>query len=132
MEATQDEMAIKIEEMNEISLYFLIDEIGAFTWRMNHDMAHGRIPIESHAAIDHDIVNMRQYQIQAVERLRDVVEGLDPTDSDARPTDDYLAWYRWWNNWHKKELTEDQWNEISGKMQRDEDISDYRPEGSWR
>jgi len=39
----------EILEMSEIDTFFLIDEAGAFMWRMNHEMAHGRIPAESHA-----------------------------------------------------------------------------------
>ena len=129
---TPEETQEMIDGMNEISLYFLIEEIGGFIWRMNHDMAHGRIPIDSHVVIDSDISNVRKHQAYAVERLRDVVEGLDPTDADAHPTTEYFNWYRWWNNWHKNELTEEQWSEISIKMRNGEDISTYRPQGSWQ
>lgn len=130
MKTKDDEFKQEIDDMNETELYFVIDEIGAYTWRMNHDMADGRIELKAHASIDKDIARMHKHQGHAVERLRDVVEGLDPTN-DGIPTDDYWKWYRWWDAW-KKGMPDEQWNEISAKMKRDEDISSYRPEGSWR
>jgi len=36
------------EKGPEVMLYFIIDQIGGFSWQMNHDMADGRIPAEHH------------------------------------------------------------------------------------
>lgn len=119
----------EIDELDEAYLYFFIDECGLFIWRMNHDMAHGRIP--EHGPVDKDIHNVRVVQHYAVTRLPEVVEGIIPQDEYGYPTKEYWAWYRWWDRW-KKDLTDKEWNALELKLRRKEDISEYRPSGSWK
>ena len=123
-----------IESGPEIMTYMLIDNIGAFTWRMNHDMADGRIPKKDHAAIDEDIK-------QAVKEQQRLVRSLTrfgvktPLDENDRPTEEYWKWYRWWSEWHKSTLTNEQWDELNavlGMEMTEEQIQKYRPEGDWR
>ena len=45
-----------ILSMDEPTSYFLVDECGMFLFRMNHDMADGRIPKESHEGILKDMM----------------------------------------------------------------------------
>ena len=37
---------LDVTKLYEIDLYFIINEIGGFIWRMNHEMLHGRIEKE--------------------------------------------------------------------------------------
>lgn len=122
-----------IERGPEIMTYMLIDHIGAFTWRMNHDMAHGRIPEEEHGPIDQDIeaaVKEQQRLVRSLTRF-----GVNtPLDENNHPTEEYWKWYRWWSNWHKNTLTDEEWNEMDVVLSMDmtqEQIEKYRPEGSW-
>jgi len=131
-EALQD----VIENGPELMVYFFIDQIGAFSWRMNHEMAHGRIEQQHHAAIDKDIERAKQQQVRLVKCLpRFGVEK--PLDESNRATEDYWKWYRWWSNWHKNTLTNDEWDALQRDLGADgtmtqEQIEKYRPEGDWR
>ena len=59
MAMSNEDFTKKVESCGEMEVYFIIDGYGSFMWRASHDMAHGRIPTEDHAAIDRDIVLMR-------------------------------------------------------------------------
>ncbi len=123
---------LDIATCHEIELYFLIDEAGAFIWRMNHDMGSGRIPKEHHSAIDKDIVQVRQQQTEAV-RQCSRFGVANPIDSNNRATTDYWKWYRWWDGW-KKAMTNDEWNELDAALSRgltEEDVQKYRPSETW-
>ncbi len=119
----------------EIHLYFVIDHIGAFTWRMNHDMAHGRIPDKAHAAIDKDITTASVQQRAAVEQCRRF--GVEePRDDQGHPTPDYWKWYRWWDAW-KKGLSDDEWRVLNEALSRPDGLTKaelklYRPAGTWQ
>lgn len=78
---TEEEKA-KILGLDEVNTYFLIDECGAFTWRMNHEMAHGRIPQESHAAIQEDIEGIKELQKFTADNLNRF--GIDPESAKDR------------------------------------------------
>jgi hypothetical protein len=64
----------------EIHYYFLINECGGFIWRMNHDLADGRIDLPTDpeenkkaiASIDEDIKKMREIQTFVVSKLPEV------------------------------------------------------------
>ena len=119
----------KIDSLDEIGLYFIINECGGFVWRMQHDMAHGRIPDDHHAAIDVDIVRIRGLQQYAVSKLDKL--GFVPTVEDGRPTEDYWKWFRWWDSYIKG-LSNEEWNVLDNKIKKEEDISAYRPKGDWK
>ena len=115
-------------EQLEIELYFVIDECGAFMWRMNHDMAHGRIPESDHAAIDADIQRVKLQQLEAVRELPRVGVAV-PLDADNRGTDEYWTWFRAWDKW-KKELTDEEWRLVDAALSRglsDAELAEYRP-----
>lgn len=118
-----------VSEMNELELYFLIDFVGAFTWRMNHDMAHGRIPVADHAAIDADIIRLREEQIAAIKELPRF--GVVPfVEGKERPTEAYWTWYRTWDGW-KKDMTDEQWNAFNAATKdgvTTEQVANYKKE----
>lgn len=118
---------------SEVMIYFLIDACGSFIWRMNHDMADGRIPKEHHKAIDEDVVRVREQQVSAICELpRFGVEM--PLDEEKRPTEDYWKWFRWWDSW-KKNLSNEKWKKVdamlSDNMSEDQ-LRQCRPEGKWQ
>jgi hypothetical protein len=124
-----DQEKSDILKMDEISTYFLIDECGAFMFRMSHDMGHGRIPSESHSAIQKDIDNVRIIQKFAVDNLMRF--GVDPETANDRDNGDYWKWYKFWDNW-KKEMSDDQWNKVNSLLAKGESIEEYLPFGSWK
>lgn len=124
----EEEKKADILKMSEIDTYFLIDECGAFMWRMNHEMAHGRIEKEHHAAIDKDIVAVRELQQFAVDNLMRF--GVDP-ESAKDSKGDYWKWYRHWDSW-KKGLSDEDWNAVNMLMQQKLPYDKYLPEGNWK
>jgi len=119
----------KILEMDEVNSYFLIDECGAFMWRMNHDMAHDRIPEASHEAVQEDINNVGIVQKFVVDNLGRF--DIDPESTKDRENGAYWKWYRFWDNW-KKGLSDEEWNTIDQLMKNEKSIEKYLPEGTWK
>jgi hypothetical protein len=100
-----------IKEFNEIELYFFIEECGFFCWRMNHDMADGRIPQKDHAALDADIVAIQKKQVEAIKELPRI--GIEcPLDEADRPTTNYWLWYRKWHKWHL-DMSSESWDNVN-------------------
>jgi len=124
----EEQKKADILKMNETDTYFLIDECGAFMWRMNHEMAHGRIPQEHHADIDADIVAVRELQQFAVDNLQRF--GVDP-ESAKDTKGDYWKWYKFWDKW-KKGLSNEDWNTIFQLMTTKQPYDKYLPEGKWQ
>lgn len=125
-----DKQKTIIENETEIGLYFTIDSIGGFIWRMQHDYSHGRIEDSHWPEIEKDIKKMSEIQMFAVSQLtRFGVEK--PQKENKSPTAEYWAWFRWWDTW-KKNMTETEWNTLNNKMKLKQDISSYRPTGDWR
>ena len=60
---------IAIRFCNEVDTFFVINECGAFIWRMNHEMGRGRIPEESINGVNEDITNVREIQQFTVDVL---------------------------------------------------------------
>lgn len=133
MVQTDQEFQQRIETCSERDLYFTIDFFGGFIWRMNHDMADGRIPLEDHPAIDKDVSRCRERSCIAVKQCSRF--GVDPAvDKDNRPTDDYWKWYRWWDGW-KKGLSAEEWDVFDTANSRgltEEEERLYQPAGDWR
>jgi len=119
----------EILKMNEVNTYFLIDECGAFIWRMNHEMAHGRIPQENHAAIQGDINNVGEVQKFAADNLTRF--NVDPETVNDRKNGEYWKWYRFWDDW-KKGLSNEDWNAVNQLMINNKSIDEYLPKGTWR
>lgn len=124
----EEELKNKLLVMSEIDIFFIIDECGAFKWRMNHDMAHGRIAVESHAAIQKDIVNIQEIQEFAVSTLDRF--GIDPKSAEDKPDGDYWKWFTFWNNW-KKSLSNEDWNAVGLAMENKKLYDEYLPKNKW-
>lgn len=125
-----EESIAEVSSYNEICTYFIINEIGGFIWRMNHDMADGRIESSDHAAIDKDIVTMREIQLHAVKCLTKF--GVTPFKDDEKTTTaEYWAWFRWWDAYIKN-MPKEQWEELDELISTKKDVSAYRPEGNWK
>jgi len=120
----------QIEEADELGLYFMINEIGGFVWRMNHDMADGRIPEKDWPMIDEEIARLRPLQTFAVSQLTRIGVETPLKEDGKSPTDEYWAWFRWWDGYIKG-LPEDQWKELESAYPNG-DYSKFRPEGEWK
>lgn len=118
-----------IEEGPEIMLYFIIDQIGSFTFHMNHDLAHSRIQGDT-TGVDADIQTAREQQKAAVKKLtRFGVQN--PTGENDAPTEEYWKWYRWWDNYIHS-LNNEEFDALNNALEKDTDLSKWRPLGDWK
>ena len=112
-----------ILSMDEVMTYFLIDECGAFLFRMAHDMADGKIPEDAHETITTDLVNIRQLQKFTVDNLHRF--DVDPESAYNKEDGDYWKWLNHWGDW-KNNLTEEEWGKVSiGEYE------EYLPKHKW-
>jgi hypothetical protein len=45
----------------------------------------------------------------------------------------YLAWYNWWENYfYQLDENESDWGRFTDKVCSGEDISEFRPKGTWK
>ena len=118
-----------LDECSEFYLWILIEQTGGFLWRMNHDLADGRI--DSTSGIEEDLVNMQgriTYAVGQTERF-----GLeDPIGKNGQEGKD--AYWKWYNGWkeHNDSLTGSEMSEVGKILNADhtDPCSKFRPKGS--
>jgi len=115
-----------IKTCSEDKLYFIVDECGAFTWRMNHELSHGRIE-DPKGEVAKDIQNVRELQQKAVAETKRF--GVPEFDV-KQPSEDYWKWYRHWDSW-KKGLTNEEWDIVNSKLQKEESLEGHLPTKKW-
>lgn len=126
----------KLETCSEHELYFIIDECGAFIFRMSHDLAHGRIDSAHELEINNDINNIIESQREAVkETIRfgvpfKMVEIDGSFGKSEKACEEYWTWYRHWDSW-KKGLSEENWRIVRNKMAKNESIEEFLPSKKW-
>lgn len=112
----------------EQELYFYIRTFSSMIWRLEHDMADGRIE---------ENLDLTPYQY-AVEYCvmhtpRFGVKIDEPTEGEyVKATDSYFAWFRWWDEYFQSTLTNEEYEDYLHKANNGEDISQFRPTGDWR
>lgn len=116
-----------VENCTEQQLYFYINTFGGMIWRLKHDMAHGRIgevdltPYQY--AIEYCVMRTPRFGV----KIEEPAEG-----GHVKTTDSYWAWFRWWDEYFQKTLTDKEYQEYIRKSNDGEDISQFRPKGDWR
>ncbi len=140
MNMSDEKFVEYVESCQEVELYFMINELGGFVWRMTHDMnKHGRIPEKEHPGIRKDVIAMQVRAGVAVDHTTrfGVVTPREPKKSTftgeehVGPSDDYWLWFRWWDAWSKS-LSDEVFNEMDADMSAKRDLSKWRPDGEWK
>lgn len=121
-----EEQKKEIEELNECKLYFTIDGIGGFIWRIGHDISHGRYEMTSD--IEEDLKNLSEAQQYALQQLSKY--GIDPESAKDRENGDYWKWFNHWSNF-KENMSDEEWRNFDRKMSKGEDYSDLLPKTKW-
>lgn len=115
-----------LDVASEIFLWLYIEECGGFLWRMNHDLADGRI--ESTPGIENDLIKIQENIVYAVGQL--VRFGLkDPMGNESKEGRDiYWQWYQWWKK-HIDTLSSTDLKEIGERLNKDvkDPCIEYRP-----
>lgn len=120
--------AKNVESAPEVLIYFFINTLGDFIWTMQRAVEkHGA----NHADLSKDVANARHDQGQIIEILkkRDGFAFADHAE--------YMTWFRWWSEWHKQSLSQDQWRTLDGMLkwdgtQTEETFAAWRPSGTWK
>ena len=116
-----------IASLSEADLYLAIDAVGGLLWRIRHEVSHGRMEPTDTTELQYRI----EYLVYQTRKF-----GVDIPDAKidchVEKTPSYLAWYRFYDNHFKNELTDEEWNEFINKKDVGEDVSNYLPTGSWK
>ncbi len=120
----EDKLVDILENGQEIVIFFMIEQIGAFCFYMNHDMADGRIPEHQHAAIDADIASAQSQQVRLVKSLDRF--GASLVDDQGKPSEEYWKWYRKWKN-YTTSLSNDEFERLDKAISNGDDLSDWKP-----
>lgn len=104
-----------LDEASEVYLWLTIEGLGGFVWRMNHDLADGRI--ESTPGIEKDLITMQEqieYAVSQLERF-----GIkNPKGEDKEVRDAYWEWYQTWKK-HIEALPDPEYKELNDMLQED-------------
>jgi len=91
--------------------------MGGFIWRMNHDIAHGRI--QSTPGIEQDLVNMQENIEYAVDQLtRFGIEDPKGKNSSVG-RDNYWKWFRAWENYFSHVISDEDLAKVSEILEKD-------------
>ena len=112
----------------EQELYFFINNMGGMIWRLNHDMADGRIKenlgLTSYQyAVEYCVMHTPRFGV----KIDEPKEG-----EHVKATDSYWAWFSWWDNYFRRTLSKEEYEDYLHKVDNKEDISQFRPTGDWR
>lgn len=119
-----------LHETPELCLYFLIESLGSFLWVQRRAKSRGQM--EGDVGVkDEKNAYLDQQLIVAILRLRDGFEFKDHAQ--------YMNWYRWWSEWHRHQLSEDEWRKVDALLSEafkskptEEMFASWRPPGSWK
>ena len=116
----------KINNLDEVNLYFMIDAMGGHIWRCRHDMSHGRIPqidlTEEEYALEYMVYQTKKFGVELEEPA---------IDKHITPTPSYRAWFQFYDNHFKNVLTNEQWNSFQQTQKDGQDTSAFMPTGNW-
>ena len=113
---------------SEVNSYFIINECGAFIFKMGHAMGKDRVNPKDRPAIQKDMRNVQEIQQFIVDNLDRF--GVEPASYKDKENGDYWKWYHFWDDW-KKSLSDDDWSVISTKIANGESIDIYLPTKKW-
>lgn len=133
-----------INTCKEYELYFIIDEAGAFLFRMNHMLENGQIPDEDINKLMGDMGNISHMQGLAAAKSARFGVNFELTEehneelgrSIKKPTQEYWSWLHHWDNW-KKNFNDETWTTFMTTFQdlenpnREEVIESFLPEKPW-
>lgn len=94
-----------------------IEDLGGFLWRINHDLAHGRM--SSTSGLEADLVSARKIQEQLVDELFENFGVVHPKDCPNRDVEGKIPiappgmiWYKDWYDEMKRNAYEIAYNKL--------------------
>lgn len=115
-----------VEDCSEVDLYFTIDYLRASLYEAIKAINESNSDKE---ALKGDVNKMECMAECAIGQT--VRFGVStPREDNGRVTSEYGKWYSWWEKW-KKTMANDEWRLLHDKRSKDEDISEFLPNGKW-
>lgn len=115
-----------LSKASEMEIFLTIDSLGYMIWRTEHDLADGRIEYPEWDKND-KFVLQAEIELAVKETSRFDVPIVDIT----LPSEQYRKWYSWWKN-YVENMPMDNWKKIEAIIKNKEDVSAYRPNGTWK
>lgn len=115
------------EQAPEILLYYTISSLGAFMWKMQHDLADGRI--EESELVAKDLILAQEKIEFAVDQIKRF--GVEKPKDNGRATPEYWAWFRWWDQ-YAKSLSDEDFRKLDQALTAKENVDAWHPHGDWR
>jgi hypothetical protein len=116
-----------LENYNEQQIFFFIFELSHFIQKCRDtvSMIHPEIDLTPY------LKSIRKCILQT---RRFGVELDEPEDGNTIIlSKSYLAWYNWWENYfYQLDENESDWGRFTDKVCSGEDISEFRPKGTWK
>ena len=115
-----------IDNLDEVDLYLKIDAVQEnIFWKYSMSSA-AHIDInstEDKYALEYLIYKTKKFgtKIPAPKAGRHI-----------QLTEEYLSWYKYYENHFKNNLSENEWNEFLRRKYCDEDVSEFLPSGKWK
>lgn len=110
----------------EIMIYFYINSLGDFLWVQKRAKIRGEMAAGD-GVVDEENAYHDQQKLVEILKAREGFQFKDHAE--------YMQWFCWWSNWHKRELTDDQWralNRLCSEWKTEADFAGWRPSGDWR
>lgn len=109
-----------ITTCTEQELFFYINCFKGIIERFRDECIEYALPYQY--AIEYCVINTSRFGVEI---------EMPKEGEHVEVTDSYKAWFKWWNNYFKKTLTREEFEEYQDKVYKGEDISKFRPEGDW-
>jgi len=123
----KQELKDKIDNAQEFEHFFFIDECGMFLHKMRQSAASSKIEINEE--FNQSMAEI--YEIQKYVASKLTKWGVDPESVTDRENGTYWKWFTHWNNWHKKTLTDEEWEKVNKMVSEEKDISKFLPKKKW-
>lgn len=109
-------------------MFLIIDSIG-HAWYTRHN---ARRFAKSEKEYEQIIADADEMSAKCKEAVAQTVRfGIQDPLGTVGGSDDYRKWYSWWKNYIKG-LPDDDWRRCDNAVCEGEDVSKWRPEGSWK
>lgn len=119
----------RANELTELELYEQIEALGGLIWRINHDLADGRIKGDDESTGLNGLRIHQQYLLQLTRKFG--VEIDEPSENPVHPTASYWCWYEHWND-HFKKMDDGTYSAFMAVRKAGLAIDTYLPQGDWK
>lgn len=115
----------QIDTLSEADLYFAIESLSRIIASTLHNVNNDNIPnlIEKQYAIEYCAYQTKKFGVELAE---------PEFGKHILSTPSYEAWYNFYDNHFKRELTDEEYSEYQTMKKQGKDVSKYMPKGNWK